>query len=910
MKIFKKYSYWFIYTIAFISMFGLVFIYFFLSNHTMINYIDSLNQQYSSLLYFHRWGREILDTWLNTGKLQVPIFDVNIGFGNDIITTVFYYLSASPITFGAIFCPESYLEYFYMLEIIFRLYLVGVGFSVYARSHRLENWSVLLGSLCYCFCGFVLQKGIQHTFFILPMFFLPMILYGADKILKGKSPFLFIFFLAWCATNNFYFFYMIVIAVILYVFCQLLFSDIYTWKTRAAFLFKFAGYGITSVLLAGFSLLPILYAMTGSSRIGNDKFISFLYDASYYFNLFWGCGTNTFRQYDARTGYSVSIILCVFLLLCKKGEKKLKIALAGLTILLCIPLAGSIMNGMGYVSNRWIFIYSFLLSYILSKMAPEFGRLNSNLINKISLILLVYLALGIMIPLFKGISTDGEIYRSGMCLVILYMGIIGILNYLPEHQNYLKLWIAFLTIFSILLNSQIEFSPEYGNMFSAYVRRGDALSIYTDNLPSNYLLNLSDRDIYRSSVNSNGEKSNSFMLQKLHGTEYYFSVVNGDLNEFMHEMYYNNCLEAFYNGWDNQMILDSLTGVKYNLVDNEMKSGHSPAMEMINEFGPYQLWQNNSALPIVYCYQNYISTEKYNLMDVTDKQEALLQGAIVENSKLNETKPIFFNRAISFTTENTNEVEQEKNTFKVLCSGGKIKLKLEEIPCNSEVHVIFKDISFEGLNPLETRDNWQEVEWVEKYLAKKAAAEYEEPNSVSIKVEMGDISNNITYITPKHRYYCGKNDFVCNLGYIENGTNEVILTFEEEGIYDFSDIEIVELPMKQTIERLSALQSNDIPSWNWGCNTMYGNIDCSQDEILCITVPYSIGWKAFVDGEEREIKKVNTAFMGLELSKGRHSIKLVYELPFGKFGAIMSALGIVIFSIILIYQKIKKVHKK
>ena len=157
--------------------------------------------------------------------------------------------------------------------------------------------------------------------------------------------------------------------------------------------------------------------MTGSSRLGNDKYISILYDASYYFNLFWGCGTNAFRQYDTRTGYAVPVILSVFLLLCKKGEKKLKTALAGLTMLLCIPLAGSIMNGMGYVSNRWIFIYSFLLSYILAKMAPEFSKLNMNMTNKIMLFVVGYLLLGILIPLLGVIQMDGEVYRSGICLL-------------------------------------------------------------------------------------------------------------------------------------------------------------------------------------------------------------------------------------------------------------------------------------------------------------------------------------------------------------------------------------------------------------------------------------------------------------------------------------------------------------
>lgn len=134
-------TYWGVYTLAFILVFTLVFMPFLLGGHSFVNWIDGLNQQYVSLLYFRRWLGSAWDTFTATGKWQPPVWDLNIGLGDDIFVTLSYYIITSA---GCIFCPENWLEYYYDLAFILRLYLAGVAFSLFARWHR-----KLRGGFCW-----------------------------------------------------------------------------------------------------------------------------------------------------------------------------------------------------------------------------------------------------------------------------------------------------------------------------------------------------------------------------------------------------------------------------------------------------------------------------------------------------------------------------------------------------------------------------------------------------------------------------------------------------------------------------------------------------------------------------------------------------------------------------------------
>ena len=65
-------------------------------------------------------------------------------------------------------------------------------------------------------------------------------------------------------------------------------------------------------------------------------------------------------------------------------------------------------------------------------------------------------------------------------------------------------------------------------------------------------------------------------------------------------------------------------------------------------------------------------------------------------------------------------------------------------------------------------------------------------------------------------------------------------------------------------------------------------------------VYYQDGWKAYVDGKEKEILKVNYLLRGLELPAGKHDIKFVYALPKYDNARIVAWTGSILILLLLI----------
>ena len=91
---------------------------------------------------------------------------------------------------------------------------------------------------------------------------------------------------------------------------------------------------------------------------------------------------------------------------------------------------------------------------------------------------------------------------------------------------------------------------------------------------------------------------------------------------------------------------------------------------------------------------------------------------------------------------------------------------------------------------------------------------------------------------------------------------------------------------------------------------MTGTIDMEDDGIMCLTIPYSKGWRAYVDGKKTELTKANTMFMALKLDKGSHDIRLEYHTPGLLSGFILSILGLVLLVILIRSEKKQKVGEE
>ena len=90
-------------------------------------------------------------------------------------------------------------------------------------------------------------------------------------------------------------------------------------------------------------------------------------------------------------------------------------------------------------------------------------------------------------------------------------------------------------------------------------------------------------------------------------------------------------------------------------------------------------------------------------------------------------------------------------------------------------------------------------------------------------------------------------------------------------------------------------------------NKIIGDIEVSSDKFLAFSIPYSAGFRAYVDGKKVDLIKANSMYMGIELKKGKHEIVLTYCTPYIVPGLILTATGLLLFLLIAVsYRKPKK----
>ena len=100
--------YYLIYTLCFGVMAAAVFVWMYLKRRRFVWQTDGINQHYYGLLYFSKWGKEVLRNFRETGSLRFPTFSLRMGYGGDLYTTLAYYVIGDPFSLPAIFVPEKY----------------------------------------------------------------------------------------------------------------------------------------------------------------------------------------------------------------------------------------------------------------------------------------------------------------------------------------------------------------------------------------------------------------------------------------------------------------------------------------------------------------------------------------------------------------------------------------------------------------------------------------------------------------------------------------------------------------------------------------------------------------------------------------------------------------------------------
>lgn len=880
-------KYYLAYSALFLLLAGMIYSVFIRKNKSFVYalYGDG-HICFNSLVYYGRWLREIILTLINEHRFVIPMWDMSVGYGADIIATFNWMTLGDPLNLLAVFFSADQTEYLYGFLAILRLYLAGLTFSMFGLYQKNEKLPVLGGSLIYAFCGFALFAGVRDVYFMSPMIYLPLLFIGVDKIFKKEKSCLFILITALAGITNFYYFFMLTIWVFIYGvyrYFMLFKKDGLKLSQIGGWILKCIGYYLVGVSMAAVLLVPIIMQLLSSERFANQDYVPLLYSFDYYWKLLVRFISTESMEAWTHLGFAPVCLTGIIILFLKKDKKYLpyKISFLMCVLFLMIPLVGSLMNAGSYVVNRWVWAFAMLVAYIFVKIWPEFFTLNNK--EKLWIIFL-----DICYVILCMLRTEFRTTQLMVMAVILLIGVLAILagDYLERYKKFWKYLLFGCVCLGVMANGILRFAWFGSNYAAGFVDSGRAWNLIHDNLPSRELENLSDSTVVRyDSIGELEPMYNTAMNHGLNSTNFYFSLADGTITRYFDDLNVNVEMEHRYKGVDERTMLERLAGVKYCIAGKESLAfvPYGYDKEIVNT-EQFVIFENENVLPIGYTYDSYMTSEEYEKLPAVRKQQALMQCAVFDVDEadmiLTKAEPVYSEETLAFTLEAEDGIEIFDNRIQVTDANAKVKLQIEA-PQNSEIYLLLTGIVYENVDDSDSEQS--EVIYVRDNCIKKQ----------------------ILY-SPEHPFYHGRDDYMINLGYSDQ-TEELAayIQFSKPGIYNLGEFQVIGQSMEQVDEQTSELAEESLENIIISSNKICGTLTVSDDKILCIAVPYSKGWKAYVDGVETEVKCVNGVYNGVLVAPGEHEIVLKYRTPGLYTGLFLFVIGIGSFIGIMVYWRRK-----
>ena len=880
-KLWKKFL--FIYTVVFFMLFGACFIYYYLYHKSFFRSFDGLDQHYLIFIYIGKWIRQIFENIFVHKNFIIPMWDMSIGYGGDIFTTLAAYIWDPFNWISAVIQPE-HAEYVFNIIIVIKFYLSGLAFSCYAFYKKNDLFPVLCGAIIYTFSATMYIAFIQ-SFFINPMYIFPFVIMGVDKIWNGESPNLYIGSLAFTFINYFYFAYMTCILVFLYCCYQFIsiksvnksFNNLFKWISRF-FLFS-----ILSIAISAFAFLPVLSVMLHLDRLNLQHAIGLQYGKNYYGGFLAGFTSSFWMgSTDCIIGFGSIAFICVtYLFLKRNSNSGLKIAFIIMTLGLCIPFVGHVMNGFGYVTNRWVWAYCLCVAYIVTRVTSNIKEISINCILIIECMIVAY-------ALCLYLVFDQRGYETSLTVVFMMLCCIVVAKFENHNSLGFKTVFTLLTMISVIIPSHFYFSAHYKNSAGNAVNAHEAYSLVMNSGAMPLLNKLDIRPFERYDEYGISRVRNASWLYGVSGMDLYISVYNNNIDKFHNNMALLTSPWQFgYAGLDRRSELELISGVKYYLIpakryDLLPYSYTIPVGSMVIGDDYFEAFTSEYALPIIYGYDYAISNEEYYKYSPFERQQLITQSAVVDGDFANAPASVLeiSDGKIGYSLECSDGVFFDEKKCIVTQPGGKLYLKFDQLE-DSELYVYFENL--QTLN--------------------SGIGDY----SLNIQGDFDDtavsgIGNTLNANTSISHMYGGKHNWLLNMGYLNKPVNELSITFNQAGEYTFDSLDVLALPsenINRAIKKINHIADDiELQPNALGCK-----VSLDKDQYVYFSVPYSEGWSATVNGKLSEILKANDAFMALYLAPGVYDISLTYRTPYLTEGIILSVGSLTIWIVLIWRQK-------
>lgn len=897
----RKYCYG-VYTLMFLLMCIVAFLPFFTEGKSFVwgaGVEDGLSQHFSALAYYGEALREFFRNLL-AGHPKLVMWDMSLGYGADILSTLNYYAIGDPLNLLYGFVSPKNTETMYDFMILLRMYLAGITFIIYARKMKKRSYGTVIGALVYVFSGFCFRLGLRHPFFINPMIYFPLLCLGIEKIYQRERPYVFIFAVCVSAMSNYYFLYMLTIFAVIYAWIRFYkYTEENKIKTFFLTILKFGIYYTLGIAMAAVILLPSVIGFLGNGRYGKgaDWKSLIVYPGKYYllfienFIGYGNMGSNTNAGYLPIVG----IVVLFTLFSQRMKHKKYRVAFIASIIALILPIFGYAFNGFSYANNRWAFALSFIVALLTAEMYPRLFVMSKRQQIGIGAGIIIYTVFCIIVNASgeEILKNKGIMAACGLIAVFYILLLIFQRLGYDTQKRIVRVSMAILLLISVGVHGYYRFDPKGYAYTQEFMDQGQAYrTLKEDNI--RMLSKVNDPSVYR--VHAEGYRYKNYgLINHLNTISGYYSITAKCVTDTIKG--YDTLGMQYadkYKGVDQRLGLLSLAGVKYITVAHNSQvakdvssMGDVPyGVEKLRKKGNITLYKNKYALPFAYAYDSYMTEQQYEQLNGIGKEQAMLAQIILNQHPAD--KEIQHNEQRNDPDIQTISLPETRISSPKGKKYADITVPVEK---DKETYLYFKNLVYHGKKNGD--DNF--------ILTGRKGTK-------GILVTQNDVQQKIHIQSTFNPYYFGRKDYIVKINHQTSKAKEKVrLNFLSPGEYEFDDISLITVPKKDVLARLKERKENSMKQIQYEGNHFRGVYHAKKDQILCVTIPYSKGWKATVNGNRTKIYKANGMFMGIIMKKGTQSVKLDYETPGLKIGAWISLvawIGLGIYG--LYFEKYRK----
>ncbi|MBQ9828153.1 MAG: YfhO family protein [Lachnospiraceae bacterium] len=766
------------------------------------------------------------------------------GLGYNFTAVMAYYLM-SPFNLLLAFIPKSQVLTLFSTLIAVKISLASLACYFYLSSKfKRDGLPVLAFSLMYAFCSWTIGYN-WNIMWLDSLVMLPFLIHALEKLIDGGRGVLYCVLLGITIILNFYIAFAICIFLVLYFFYY------YFGRKKISggeFLrrgFGFAGWSLLGGGLSAAVIIPVYYALQNVYSSGHE----FPTQIQFYYN--WGDLFTRGLPFTTPTKVTglpnlyfgvfsiMAVILFAFL---KKAHIRKRVMGILLMAFLVFSTNFKILN---YIWHGFHFPndlpgrFTFIAAFLGVAMAAEvfFNIRRFRLWQVVTAYAVVMVLISVSYVMGTG-KESGTAYIISAALTSVYFLMIVYINDPVKGSVKLKKAFAVILIGETAANAAFGLAANGTMNRTQYVEAIDTADHVHEMIAEAEEIDRTGSGFYRSEMDEFNGRNNSMWLG-FRGMSLFSSTMSEKLQLYLNKLGFFSAANK-YSYVGATPVTDALFGMKYVMANKELNVIRT--FEKLADVDDKYLYINRDALSVGYMVKESYLDGYYESTNPFTVQNNLVRALTGGRSDV-----FYTNRVEVPEAEGGTARETDLYTYIVEKDGDGECTAVFTIDLydNYDHYIYFKARDFDSLK-VENENGTRTYNDVRGHIVELGSGG---EAVLRLTLSPDKTSGNITLISAVM-------------------DRDAYDTFLE----DLSD------------EQLKVSEFSD--------NRIKGVINAKEDGLMLTSIGYDKGWKAYVDGEETEVKTKDGAFLYIDMKAGVHDVELVYQTPGIAIGVIVSIISL------------------